>query len=367
MPATGADTEQHASPLVAVALAFQARLLTRLLIDLSKGWGSDTAGFRLASEQAVRSMAFRAQVDGLVARLYANLGTAARTAVARCLDLAAERAMADLGTPVTPVDPADVDRLTVEFMARLQQGTQPVLLASVQDTVNEVMRAAMAPVLSGRVSRRQAAQDVMLNLAQRGIGGFVDAKGSTWQLDTYIEAATRRFLAQTTTQATLGHYARAGRDLVTVSVVGHPCDLCWPWEGETLSISGNNPEYESVQAALDQGLLHGGCKHYLLPYDDSMAAGIQAALENRPTREEAQATYKSSQELNRRQRNARAWARRLHYAETAAQQYPTDSGLAAEVTRSRYWLNRAQASIRDYARENGLVRDRSRETAFSAR
>lgn len=52
-------------------------------------------------------------------------------------------------------------------------------------------------------------------------------------------------------------------DLVMVSINGEACDLCLPWEGQVLSLSGTHPDYPSVDEAESAGLFHFGCYHVL--------------------------------------------------------------------------------------------------------
>lgn len=58
-------------------------------------------------------------------------------------------------------------------------------------------------------------------------------------------------------------------DLAMISreIRPHTCDVCRQWAGKTISISGRSKEYPSLDEALDAGLMHVNCIHYLIPVD----------------------------------------------------------------------------------------------------
>jgi len=64
-------------------------------------------------------------------------------------------------------------------------------------------------------------------------------------------------------------------DLVQVSAHGG-CDLCAPWEGAILSISGDTPGYPTVDEAEASGLFHPNCKHAINTLIPDLAAATDA-------------------------------------------------------------------------------------------
>ncbi|MCX8207699.1 MAG: hypothetical protein N3G75_07705 [Methanothrix sp.] len=55
--------------------------------------------------------------------------------------------------------------------------------------------------------------------------------------------------------------------LISREVRRNTCDACRRWAGRIVSISGRSAEYPSLQDALDDGIMHPHCIHYLIPVD----------------------------------------------------------------------------------------------------
>ena len=115
----------------------------------------------------------------------------------------------------------------------------------------------------GYQTTKQAAKRIRQDLADHGITGFVDKAGHQWDLGRYAKV-----LAQETTngafrQGTINRFQEHGHDLVRISTHSGSCPKCIPWQGRTLSISGNDPDYPSLAEAQGAGLLHVGCLHVL--------------------------------------------------------------------------------------------------------
>jgi len=115
----------------------------------------------------------------------------------------------------------------------------------------------------GYQTTKQAAKRIRQDLADHGITGFVDKAGHQWDLGRYAKV-----LAQETTngafrQGTINRFQEHGHDLVRISTHSGSCTRCIPWQGRTLSLSGNDPDYPSLAEAQGAGLLHVGCLHVL--------------------------------------------------------------------------------------------------------
>jgi len=133
--------------------------------------------------------------------------------------------------------------------------------------VDDVFRSVALEHAKGSVigyqTTRQTAQRIREDLAERGITGFVDKAGHEWDMRRYAKV-----LAQETTngafrQGTINRFQERGYDLVRLSGHSGACPKCLPWEGKTLSLSGTNNEYPSVDEARGSGVFHVGCLHVL--------------------------------------------------------------------------------------------------------
>jgi len=145
---------------------------------------------------------------------------------------------------------------------RLQDVDQ-VIGRKVDDLARAITLEASKGSVLGYQTTKQAAKRIKADLAEKGITGFVDKAGRAWDMGRYT-----RVLAQETTngafrQGTINRFQEHGHDLVRISRHSGSCRRCTPWEGRTLSLSGNDPDYPSLAEAQGAGLLHVGCLHVL--------------------------------------------------------------------------------------------------------
>jgi hypothetical protein len=133
--------------------------------------------------------------------------------------------------------------------------------------VDDVFRSVAMEHAKGSVigyqTTRQTAKRIREDLASRGITGFVDKAGHEWDMRRYAKV-----LAQETTngafrQGTINRFQEKGHDLVRISTHSGACKLCTPWEGRTLSLSGTDSDYPSLDEARGAGLFHVGCLHVI--------------------------------------------------------------------------------------------------------
>ena len=145
---------------------------------------------------------------------------------------------------------------------RLQDVSQ-VVGRKVDDLARAISLEASKGSVLGYQTTRQTAKRIKADLAEKGITGFVDKAGRSWDMGRYAKV-----LAQETTngafrQGSINRYQEHGHDLVRISTHSGSCPKCIPWQGRTLSISGNDPDYPSLAEAQGAGLLHVGCLHVL--------------------------------------------------------------------------------------------------------
>ena len=145
---------------------------------------------------------------------------------------------------------------------RLQDVDQ-VIGRKVDDLARAISLEASKGSVIGYQTTRQAAKKIKADLAEKGITGFVDKAGRSWNMSRYTAV-----LAQETTngafrQGSINRYQEHGHDLVRISSHSKSCPRCVPWQGRTLSLSGSDPDYPSLAEAQGGGLLHVGCLHVL--------------------------------------------------------------------------------------------------------
>ncbi len=332
-----------------------ARMLGRVARRLEAGvdrpgWAEQKLSEIVHLRDAAIADLERLQVLGPEAagRAVTDAYTAGRAAAANDLSIGA-------GT-FTGTNQAAVRALAEETVGLLGQ-THARILRTTLDAYRSVIAETSVPgVVTGTESRRQAAQSALNRFADRGVTGFVDAAGRRWELESYVEMATRTGASKAMIGGRLDGYVAAGRDLVIVSDAPEECSRCRQFEGKVLSISGQSTGTldrgfavaGTVSMATSAGLFHPGCRHDLRPY----IAGV-----TRPFGHTADpAGDRARQEQRRLERGVRQWKRREVVAIT-----PDADALAKR--KQAEW----QARLRQHVEANDLKRLRYREQIGSAR
>ncbi|MFE0727938.1 phage minor capsid protein [Streptomyces antibioticus] len=317
----------------------------------------------------------QAAIAEVIAALQADASGAIGQALAEAYGRGQQAAVAELGAlgvgqaaaaaAVLPTAPV-VDRLAQAVIA----DTGPVhlrMLRQSMDVYREVVgRAAAAPVL-GAQTRRQAAQSALDAFADRGVRGFVDKAGRSWELRSYVEMAMRSAVGRAAIEAHSDRLGAAGVDLVIVSQSPEECPKCRPWERKILARTGPPGAREvqvehatedgemvtvevagSLPEARAAGLLHPNCRHSISVY----LPGVSRIPDAQPSR----ATYEDTQRQRYYERQIRKWKR----LEGAAMDEAT-----ARARRAR--VRAYQAKVRELVKETGLPRKRHREQLETAR
>jgi hypothetical protein len=177
------------------------------------------------------------------------------------------------------VNLATVNALVEASVTRLE-GTHLRILRSTLDGYRGVVEKTAGQVAVGTLTRREASVEALDAFAKRGIKGFVDSAGRSWDLPSYAEMTMRTASGQAAVQGHMNRLVENGHDLVIVSDAPEECRLCRPWEGKVLSItgytrgkaSGPNLNNDSggtvtidvagtVAEATADGLFHPNCRH----------------------------------------------------------------------------------------------------------
>lgn len=177
------------------------------------------------------------------------------------------------------------------------------ILRTAQDAYRESVAVGSSQILAGTQTLRGAVQNVLNRFADKGISGFVDKAGKHWTAPSYAEMAVRTAAQNAARQGHSDKLVSAGKDLVIISSHGASCDICAPWEGRVVSLSGNDSKYPSMADAQADGLMHPNCKHRSSLYTPGL------------TREETKveydpAAYQAQQEQRKLERGLRQWKRR---------------------------------------------------------
>lgn len=275
MPVSPALAENLAAGTVDAYLEAERLLLERIARSLAAGL--DAPGWaerKLLEVQLVRAQAERLLTEleraGSARAAEAILTAHNRGSAAAAGDLAGllDRALADVVDPLP--GSAAVTRIAAETTSALH-ATHLRILRTTIDAYRDVVAQASSQVLLGTQTRREAAQTALNRFAARGVTGFVDRAGRSWDMASYVEMAVRTGAGHAAVAAHADRLQSYGQDLVIVSDAPQECRLCRPWEGKVLSLSGSTAGTVdgsggvrvagSLSEATAAGLFHPGCRH----------------------------------------------------------------------------------------------------------
>lgn len=186
---------------------------------------------------------------------------------------------------------------------------------SVQDAYDQALVKAAATVLTGTGTRVDAARTALSFLADQGITGFTDRSGRKWDMASYAEMATRTSSGHAAIEGHMDRLTGLGVDTVYVSDSPEECDICRPFEGEVLSISGNTTGTLSdgtevlcsVREARQRGLWHPNCSH--------SSSLFLPGFTKPPTGTDDADDYDLRQRQRAYERRIRKWKRRVEIEE----------------------------------------------------
>ena len=209
----------------------------------------------------------------------------------------------ELPTVTAPVNSLALQALASETVATVTS-THTSILRAVEDGYRQAVARTSAQVLAGTHTRREATQAALDDMASAGLTSFTDKAGRKWKMDTYAEMATRTATAHAAIDGHNQQLERLGHDLVLVSDSPRECELCRPWEGKVLSLSGDTsgPAIASVAKARMEKLFHPNCTHSLGAY----FPGITPV----PMNTENAEGYEQRQRQREIERKIREWKRR---------------------------------------------------------
>lgn len=343
------------SPELAAELARQTltiytdaeeQLLARIARRLARG--IDEPGW--ADRKLLELQQIRREIQAVVTGLDRSSSSAITEAIATAYNRGAATAGTDLqrmlklprSEAFAPVPSRAVELLASEAVQTVQASHLRILRSSL-DVYRSVVAQSAPTILTGAVTRRQAAQLVLDRFADRGVTGFIDRAGRSWDLASYAEMSTRTASGRAAVSGHVDRLVDAGHDLVVVSDAPEECKLCRPWEGEILSISGNDPEYPSLSDAESDGLFHAGCRHATSIY--------VPGLTRRPT-----GTHDPVGDRNRQQQR---------YLERGVRQYKRRAAAALDDTARKASEAKAsewRARLDQHVKSNDMKRLRYRES-----
>ena len=272
--------------------------------------------------------------------LAASLGeasaTAAKDAGAR-LDAAIDAGSSAEPSPAS--GPASIFRATSDAYRYAVEG-------AVRDT------RGGAPYSTLSLSRVQAAQKALDDLAAHGITGFTDSAGRNWDLASYVEMATRTAVSNSWDDLLAKAAQRGGLDLAEIythSTEGS-CPHCLPWLGRTVSLTGSTAGYPSLAEAKVTGFRHPSCRCFFVV----LGAGAMQDVTSPVPLDQAAEAYKASQRQRALERRVRAAHRQSQAAITPQARTKARRELATATRASAEHRQRYGVRVVRYRRRESL-------------
>lgn len=156
----------------------------------------------------------------------------------------------------------------------------------IQDAVRQAGIDTVAQKLAQGQTVNQCKKNLIQSLLNEGITCIKDKRGRNIDLSSYAEVVARSTTREATNTATLNQLQGNGYDLVKMSSHSPTCSICAIYQGRVYSISGNNPDYPSLDTAYsgEYANIHPNCAHVLEPYIPSLADDPKGDMDfsNRP-------------------------------------------------------------------------------------
>ena len=243
--------------------------------------------------------------------------------------------------------PSSLINLIIKLKNSIIASNQTILRRSL-DVYREVIAEVSQTVLVGTDTRLEIAQNALNKFANNGITSFVDKSGRRWEMASYTEMATRTATGRASIQGHIDRQIEQKRDLVIVSDHRGECELCRPFEGKILSLTGATIGYMTLNDARAQGLFHPNCRHTITGYVQGLTK-IEKS-ESDPN------IYKTEKRQREIERQIRKWKRRLDTSITAK-----------ETNLSKSKIKEWQQLQRDLLENTDLRRKYNRESINVAR
>lgn len=244
---------------------------------------STATDFGIANRKAILK-----QIENVLTDLGENVQEFIATELPAYYKSGADDAITQLNNVGAPVKVAEgFNRVHKEAIFALVDDTATAF----GDSLTGVKRSAEA--ILGRAVREQVTQKIATGiisgqaldevrknikgaLAEQGLTALKDKRGREWELDRYAEMLFRTKAVEARNRGLVNRMVENDYDLVQVSAHFGSCEMCEPWQGKILSITGENKGYPTVQKAEAGGLFHPNCRHAINALVPSLARQTRA-------------------------------------------------------------------------------------------
>lgn len=155
-----------------------------------------------------------------------------------------------------------------EIYTELANAKKQLIKSELEKIVSNIKANSRKNVVEMRdafiLQKKKLTSSFMVTFRKYGVAYFTDKRGAKWSLERYINMSTTTLMASTNRQSFFAKSLEWGNDLVKVVHLGisPECELCRPFTGKVLSISGRTKGYMTVDEASQSGHLFSyNCDH----------------------------------------------------------------------------------------------------------
>jgi hypothetical protein len=152
------------------------------------------------------------------------------------------------------------------------ESVRQVIGRQVEDVYRRYALETTKQSIIGYKTWKQVASEYRDTLRAQGITGFRDKRGREWNMKTYSETVARTTTMEAHLAGTENRLLEHNIDLVIISAHARSCELCAPWQGRVVSLTGKTPGYPTMDRAREEGLFHPNCRHTFSAYLPEFAA-----------------------------------------------------------------------------------------------
>lgn len=220
----------------------------------------------------------------------------------------------------------------------------------------KIVEETTGKVLAGTTTTNKAIAETVIRWADKGIEtAFVDRGGHVWSLERYAETVIRSTVNRTYNELRMSRMADYGVDLVLVSSLPDPREICSHIQGKVASMKSpgeNDSKYPSIYefGYGEPGGIRGiNCRHMFFPF-------VEGVMENNQ-RQYSSEEMEKNRELRQKQRYFERQVRKAKRSLMLAEEI----GDEETIQKYKQLVKKRQAKVREFVKENNLARRYDKE------
>jgi len=165
------------------------------------------------------------------------------------------------------------DRMAIDGLIKISQANIGESLNGMYRSSSRVLSKATeerikAKIVEGRVTGEHITKikGLIANELKDGAVTLIDKAGRKWSAERYADMYARTDIMHDYNEGTINQALQNEQDLVYFTTSNDPCELCIPWEGEVVSLTGQTKGYPTLADAESEGMFHPRCMHRIRPY-----------------------------------------------------------------------------------------------------